>query len=358
MISYGADECRVEMDFTARDTPYRVIRSRSRGGGRRRQGVTDLQLQVLGTGDPQPITGNQIRESQTKIDHILGMDYDTFVNSAFLLQGRADEFTNKKPGERKEVLAKILGLGAYDRLQARARDRLEKVRTSASEVEGALIQMQRQLEEIADPSEELTLLNSQLESVGQQLAERRRAMEEMARRVAELERQHSQLNESQQRMRSIEQEMSQLESSLSAGQDRLQWYRGLLQQAETIRQGVRRLEEARGQHDALEQARQGHEQLSQERAQLERTIDNARIRLEAQLEQLRVRVEVDLPKIAEAEAGLLKEQEAVHSQQKVLEEETAAVVLRRDHQETLATRIGEGQSVAHRYKEEGQGAWS
>ena len=354
LISYGADECRVEMDFTARDTPYRVIRSRSRGGGRRRQGVTDLQLQVLGTGDPQPITGNQIRETQTKIDQILGMDYDTFVNSAFLLQGRADEFTNKRPGERKEVLAKILGLGAYDRLQARARDRFEKVRTSASEVDGALIQMQRQLEEITDPSEELTQLKGQLESVGQQLAERRRAMEEMARRVAELERQHSQLNESQQRMRSIEQEMNQLESSLNTGQDRLQQYRGLLQQAETIRQGVRRLEEARGQHDALEQARQSHEQLSQERAQLERTIDNARIRLEAQLEQLRVRVEVDLPQKTEAEAGLLKEQEAVRRQQKVLEEQAAAVVGHRDHQETLATRIGEAQSVAQRYKEEGQ----
>ena len=44
LISYGAEECRVELDFIARETPYRVIRSRSRGGTRRRQGVTDLQL--------------------------------------------------------------------------------------------------------------------------------------------------------------------------------------------------------------------------------------------------------------------------------------------------------------------------
>ena len=30
LISYGADECRVELEFLARDTSYRVIRSRSR----------------------------------------------------------------------------------------------------------------------------------------------------------------------------------------------------------------------------------------------------------------------------------------------------------------------------------------
>ena len=37
LISYGADECRVELEFLARDTSYRVIRSRSRAGGRRRR---------------------------------------------------------------------------------------------------------------------------------------------------------------------------------------------------------------------------------------------------------------------------------------------------------------------------------
>ena len=30
LISYGADECRVQLDFTSRDETYRVIRSRTR----------------------------------------------------------------------------------------------------------------------------------------------------------------------------------------------------------------------------------------------------------------------------------------------------------------------------------------
>jgi len=89
MISYGADECRVELDFSSRGQDYRVIRSHARGGKRRRGGASDLQLMVLerggGEGDtPRTVTGNMIRETQARIDQTIGMDYDTFINSAFL----------------------------------------------------------------------------------------------------------------------------------------------------------------------------------------------------------------------------------------------------------------------------------
>src|SRR5262249_7565304 len=60
------------------------------------------------------------------------MGYETFINSSFLLQGRADEFTKKTPGERKQILAEILELGRYDDLEARARDEA-KVRDGAAQ---------------------------------------------------------------------------------------------------------------------------------------------------------------------------------------------------------------------------------
>ncbi len=52
---------------------------------------------------------------------MLRLSYDTFINSAFLMQGRADEFTVKPPNERKRVLGDILGLGHYDDMAERAR---------------------------------------------------------------------------------------------------------------------------------------------------------------------------------------------------------------------------------------------
>jgi len=53
LISYGADECRVQLEFTSRNETYRVIRSHARGG-RRRQGASDLQVQALDGGEAQP----------------------------------------------------------------------------------------------------------------------------------------------------------------------------------------------------------------------------------------------------------------------------------------------------------------
>ncbi|MCK4499068.1 SMC family ATPase, partial [Candidatus Babeliales bacterium] len=58
-----------------------------------------------------------IRQTQAKIEKIIGLDFDTFTNSAFLRQGQANEFSQKTPRERKQILANILGLSRYDRLQ-------------------------------------------------------------------------------------------------------------------------------------------------------------------------------------------------------------------------------------------------
>src|SRR5260370_29617923 len=53
------------------------------------------------------------------------MSYETFTNSSFIQQGRADSFTTNSPAERKRILAEILELGYYDELEARAKDRFK-----------------------------------------------------------------------------------------------------------------------------------------------------------------------------------------------------------------------------------------
>ena len=156
LISYGADEARVELEFVCRDTNYRVIRSHAKGiSGRRRTGASDLQLQILNGADAQPISGNSIRETQILVEQLVGMDYDTFINSAFLIQGRADEFASKTPSERKAVLASILGLNMYDEYQERARKKLSEARSIIDQSVGVSQQLEKEREDLGDPSLEL-----------------------------------------------------------------------------------------------------------------------------------------------------------------------------------------------------------
>lgn len=87
------------------------------------RGVTTLAQTSTEGGRWRSLTASSMRETQKHICDLLRMDFDTFVNSAYLRQGRADEFTTRGPLERKQVLSEILGLSYFDQLQERAREK-------------------------------------------------------------------------------------------------------------------------------------------------------------------------------------------------------------------------------------------
>ncbi|MEE3004333.1 MAG: SMC family ATPase [Chloroflexota bacterium] len=354
LISYGADECRVELEFLSRDTSYRVIRSRSRAGGRRRQGVSDLQFQVLGNDAAIAITGDHIRETQAKIEQTIGMDYDAFINSAFLLQGRADEFTNKTPADRKAVLSKILGLEAYDRIQERARQRLDEGKSSSSEIEGSLGRMRSDLENIGDPAIELAEVKMRLDDVNRQTEESRGRVEGLRAQVGELDSLRESLTELGVNITGIRSDIEQLESALSASQRRLRGYLDLIQEADPIRQGSERLILARHRLETLEEARGRYDQLGESKNQLQRSIDTSRTLLEAKIAQLVRRVHVELGPKAGAETELADQLAQVQQRLNGLDQEKVQVTGLRDRLTKTSTAIGEAQGTAERYLVEGK----
>ncbi len=124
LVRTGTRHMEVEFVFDIDDNRYRVLRSyqRSKSGKTSKPGL-ELNVFEPTTAAYRPITRPSIRETQEALENLLGLDFNTFINSAFLLQGRSDEFTKKKPTERKEILARILNLDKYERLAEKARDR-------------------------------------------------------------------------------------------------------------------------------------------------------------------------------------------------------------------------------------------
>lgn len=119
LVRGGEVEMEATLTFDAQGETCRVVR---RWDGE--CGLLDLQRWNENLGGFSSVSGQTMRKTQGKIDALCGMDYDTFVNSAFLLQNRADEFTIKPPGERKAILAKMLGLDSYAAFEKRAKDAL------------------------------------------------------------------------------------------------------------------------------------------------------------------------------------------------------------------------------------------
>ena len=291
LIAYGETECRVELDFQAKAQSYRAIRRRRSAG----QGRTELDLFILDDADqPRAITGNTLNETNARIRNLVGMDYDTFVNSAFLLQGRSDEFTRKTPSERKEILSSILGLGLYEIMQAAARARRSEWQDRATRTEGALLQTKSALEALADPTDELEQLVQRLGLLSDEL--NAATMEAQLRRdaLAELKRKQSELASSEDAIVQLRLVIQQEESNITAVSDRVGTAKALIQRSDEINAGVKALEEARSELERLESVRRQYTALQERRNVLVSSINQEKASLESEIHELERRIREDL----------------------------------------------------------------
>ena len=109
LINNGMDSCQVVFEFSYENEHYRIERSKHRGKG------TTLEFQIKGLGGNwKPLTEVGIRATEDRIKEVLRLDYETFVNASFFLQGKADMFAVQPPGKRKEILSSILGLEVWE----------------------------------------------------------------------------------------------------------------------------------------------------------------------------------------------------------------------------------------------------
>lgn len=119
LLRLGQTRMMVSLEFEFASNIYRVRREYSKTYGKPLL-VLDLEIFDKIKGNFLPLTEKTIKLTQDKIEKLLGLDYVTFINSAFLRQGQADEFSKKTPKERKQILSNILGLSRYDDLSISA----------------------------------------------------------------------------------------------------------------------------------------------------------------------------------------------------------------------------------------------
>jgi len=124
LLRLGQTNMVVSLDFMCNGYTYRVRREFTYN---RNKGIVQLDFGIEDTPTRfRSLTDKTIRTTQAKIEQVIGLDFESFINSAFLRQGSSNEFSKKSPKERKEILANILGLNTYELLRKQA---LEKIKT-------------------------------------------------------------------------------------------------------------------------------------------------------------------------------------------------------------------------------------
>ncbi|MEW6568995.1 MAG: SMC family ATPase [Chloroflexota bacterium] len=168
LVHQGQSEMRVALTIDLSGSRFRVIRQRR--GGKRGTSLLELQGWDEQAGSWRGLSEPSLRATQEKIEALLRLDHDTFVNSAFLVQGRADEFTTKTPAQRKQVLSNILGLAQWEVFEDRTKERAAHTRADIQRLEGRLEEIDRELARRAEYEAELSAAEEEARRAAEQVS--------------------------------------------------------------------------------------------------------------------------------------------------------------------------------------------
>lgn len=349
LIHLGQRDMEVEFDFQVEETRYRVIRKRTKAR-LDRPGQTLLEFQVAAQDGFTSISGDSLAQTQQKIIDTLHIDYPTFINSALLRQGHADEFTIKPPGERKKVLADILGLSYYDELEARAREYARTREQEQRAIQNTLDEIQKELDHrpeyetaLAQIKETLAELNEQVEKQESEIAilgERKKALDFKQERLTELQKTAEQAKA----------ESGRWQTRVKEHTRRITDYEKVLEQKPEVEGGYAQLQQVKQRSEELNAKLRESFALTKRQDQLVQAINEARGkkleergRLQSKAEQL----EAKAGKIARLEEELaatrarlssITSEEKELSQKKVQSQE---LTLRIQYLKSANARIGQ-----------------
>jgi exonuclease SbcC len=252
LVRIGADEMSVFFIFEMDGQKYRIIRKYSKKASGR---IWEFQQETpdvgLGVGW-RSLTGNNSGETEKAIQKLLRMSYDTFLNSAYLRQGQADQFVKQTPTKRKEILADILDLSRYDQLEAKARERMKSAQAEATDLERDISGIDAELKAEPELREQVTVLQARLELLKTQRDELRAEWEAGRDRKSHLEGQKQLADSLKAQLATLDGEMHELSEELTGHQEEAAKANALLSRQDEICRDYEKLTAARARVAGLE----------------------------------------------------------------------------------------------------------
>lgn len=276
----------VRLEFESQGGHYRVIRRKQAGKS------VMLEFQALAGGRQwKTLNEGKVRETQAAIERLLQMNYETFVNASFLLQGRADEFTTKTAGRRKEVLADLLGVNRWDIYREAAANRRKETESQLLLLDGRLADIEQELDEEEERRSALTAAKSQLEAIAEQRAAQERLVEQLRRVEMALKQQRQLVENLAGNLERSRRSLAQRQAEQERRQEERRAYQELLDQAEAIAADFAAWQEAEENLKEWQQKANAYNAIQQEKRPHELTLERERSRLLQRQEALQNQAE-------------------------------------------------------------------
>ena len=169
--SRNIDAAEVTFEFEYESNIYRIIRCLRRG----KTSTVDLLIWNQETGNWHPMTEKSVRQTNKRIEELLHLDFETFINASFFLQGKADQFTSQSAGDLKKILSNILELDIWEKYQTAAAEKRRNQTVRLSFLENRLDEIEKELSEEPRRREVLNSLDEELKKSEEQLVIKQQA---------------------------------------------------------------------------------------------------------------------------------------------------------------------------------------
>lgn len=284
IINSHSDGAEVVFDFRYEGDTYRVQRSKVPNK------ATMLDFFILGQEDQwRALSEHTMRETENRIEETLRMDFDTFTNASFFLQGKADQFAQQRPGDRKRILGSILGLEVWETYRERAVQRRRAQDQALAALDSRLEEIEAELKQEDERKALLEKLQGELEQVAALRKVQEEKLDQQRRLAASLAEQKRLVDVLHERLQSALQRQETRNATLAARKEERDLY---LQQIETAGEVDSAFDQWQKLRDALEEYEKlaaAYRELQEKRSGPRLAFETERTRLQQQIMALQAK---------------------------------------------------------------------
>ncbi|MBN2045536.1 MAG: SMC family ATPase [Anaerolineales bacterium] len=360
IINLQSETAEVTYIFSYEGNLYKVQRAKTAGK------TTLLEFHIQGSnGEWKALTERTLRATEALISDILKMEYETFVNASFFLQGKADQFTQQRPADRKRILGSILGLEIWESYRKETFNQRRSVETEITALEGRLQEINTELAEENQRRARLKEIEANMQAVSSALHAQTSLLDELRKKATRLEENRKRANALSTQAEQTQSELDTLKQRLSDRQEEKQTFSDLMSRQDQIETSYQAWQKTLAELAVWDKTANSFNQQKMSRHAPLTEIETAKTRLETELENLKAqaarinehKVELEslkasiteIQRESEQHEKALKEKAALDTQfQKILQKQTEARAenpLLKSEMDTLKGRIDQLKSA-------------
>ena len=306
LVNIARNSMFVELDFFAGESRYRVTRTYTKGRGAS-SGKSELNLSIIIGDSATSLMENTIRETEEKIVGLLNMDYETFINTSYLKQGDSNRFTSSRPTDRKKILADLLDLSYYERLESASKQHSRQLQNDVAV-------QQSMAENKSSAIQKKELLLERLETYEKESRNLLSEEQSLSRKLEDfnLNRQTLLVEISNKKTMSDQIEASEKEIDLMLVQE-IRWKKELGElktlpsRSEEIQSAYKEYQDLRSEYGKSSTLMSDFYKINEEKTVIEKTIAIEKLKLESQISNKWIRIKTDLQPLVDSIPTLLHE---------------------------------------------------